>query len=320
MSALTRFLLAPLVVLALAAPAAAQVWSYTDSAGNTTTSDHVPTRILAHSWAAAGLIAYGIRPVAIYADGPVAEDPALRGVDLAGIEIVGEVWGEMNIEKVAALQPDLIVSEYWPFEKTYSGFESGAEGKNAPVLKLAPLVGITQGDSVVTMIEEYGALAKSLGVDIEGPALAARKVDFEEAVTAFQAAIAAKPGLTAMAVWANAESLYVAAPAGASELLDMQRWGLDLVDPEDPADRGYWEILSWEQADKYQPDLLMVDDRQSTTRATAEAQPMWTLLKAAAADQVADWPAYWIRSYEAYARELRELTAAITAADPAVSD
>jgi iron complex transport system substrate-binding protein len=53
---------------------------------------------------------------------------------------------------------------------------------------------------------------------------------------------------------------------------------------------------------------------------TAREQPAWTLLKAAAAGQVADWPAFWIRSYEAYARELRDLTAAINAADPAVGD
>lgn len=297
-----------------------QAWSFTDGAGATVTSDHVPTRIVAHAWAAAGLMAYGIKPVGIYADGPIADEPALRGLDLTGIEIVGEVWGEMNIEKIAALQPDLIVSEWWPLEKTYSGFESEIDGRTDPVLQLAPIVGIEQGASVVTMIEDYGRLAESLGVDLDAAEIASRKASFEAALAAFKAAVAAKPGLSVMAVWAGTDALYVASPAGAAELSDFVSWGLEVITPDNPADRGYWEVLSWEQVDKYQPDLIIIDDRSPTTMQTAEAQPTWTLLKAAAAGQVADWPAFWIRSYDAYARELGDLTAAIEAADPAIAD
>jgi iron complex transport system substrate-binding protein len=321
MRAFNRFLaiLAALVVM-LPAAVLAQTWSFTDDSGNTATADHIPTRIVAHAWAAAGLIAYGIRPIAIYADGPVAEDPALKGLDLTGIEIVGEVWGEMNIEKIAALKPDLIVSEWWPLEKAYSGFEANTDKRNEPVLQLAPIVGITQGNSVVKMIEDYGRLAQTLGVDTSAPELLAKKSDFETSLADFKAAVAAKPALTVLAVWAGTDALYVASPNGSAELSDFVSWGLDVVTPEVADDRGYWETLSWEQVDKYQPDLIIVDDRQATTRATAEAQPTWTLLKAAAAKQVADWPAFWIRSYEAYARELRDLTAAINGADEHLAD
>ena len=48
---------------------------------------------------------------------------------------------------------------------------------------------------------------------------------------------------------------------------------------------------------------------------TALAQPTWTLMKAAEAGQVTDWPAFWLRNYGAYASELDKLTAAIKAAD-----
>lgn len=297
-----------------------QAWSFTDGSGNTATSDHVPTRIVAHAWAAAGLIAYGIRPVGIYADGPIADEPALRDVDLTGIEIVGEVWGEMNIEKIAALKPDLIVAEWWPLEKAYSGFEANTDKRNEPVLQLAPLVGIAQGNSVVTMIEDYARLAESLGVDLNDPQIVADRAAFDTALAEFRAAIAAKPGLDVLAVWAGADALYVAAPAGSAELSDFLSWGLNVVVPEIADDRGYWETLSWEQADKYQVDLIIVDDRSPTTMETALAQPTWTLLKAAAAGQVADWPAYWIRSNAAYARELADLTAAINAADASIGD
>ncbi len=298
-----------------ALPAGAAEWTFTDDSGHTVSVDHVPERIVAHAWAAAGLMAYGIRPVGIYADGPVADEPALRGLDLTGITIVGEVWGEIDTEKVAALDPDLIVAEWWPLEKAYSGFEADTNPENEQVLQLAPIVGVTQGDSVVTMIEEYGRIAESLGVDLAAPDVAARKQAFDDAKAAFEAAIAAKPGLTVMAVWAGADALYVASPAGSAELSDFVRWGLDVVTPEVADDRGYWETLSWEQADKYQVDLIIVDDRSPTTMDTARSQPTWTLLKAAEAGQVADWPAFWIRSYEAYARELGDLTAAIEAAD-----
>jgi iron complex transport system substrate-binding protein len=116
----------------------------------------------------------------------------------------------MNTEKVAALKPDLIVAEWWPLEKAYSGFEANTGGNTAPVLALAPIVGITQGNSVVTMIEDYGRLAASLGVDLGDPVLAARKAEFEQALAAFKAAIAAKPGLSVLAVWAGTDALYVA--------------------------------------------------------------------------------------------------------------
>ncbi len=52
---------------------------------------------------------------------PSLEAKALEGLDLTGIEIIGEAWGEANIEKAAALKPDLIIAEYWPLDKTWSG-------------------------------------------------------------------------------------------------------------------------------------------------------------------------------------------------------
>ena len=111
----------------------AQAWSYADGSGNTVTVDHVPTRIIASQDAAAGLIPLGIRPVGIYVDGPVKDDPSLRGLNLTGIEILGEAWGEIDIERLAAAKPDLIIAEYWPLEKAYSGMKDGRiVAKGAP--------------------------------------------------------------------------------------------------------------------------------------------------------------------------------------------
>lgn len=292
-------------------PGMAQGWHYVGGDGNAVELDAVPQRIVASQDAAAGLIPLGIRPVGIYADSAVADAKALQGLDLAGIEIIGQAWGEVDIEKAAALEPDLIVAEYWPLESTWSGGDDVVSA----LAPLAPITGPEQGASILTLIEDYEALAQSLGADLAAPSIAAEKSAFQAALAEFKAATAAKPDLTALAVWAGADALYVAAKAGSSELMDFANWGLDLIDPEVADDRGYWETLSWENADKYQPDLIMVDNRSDATMQTAMAQPTWTLMKAAQAGQVTDWPAFWLRNYRVYASELAKLTAAIKAAD-----
>lgn len=299
------------LILATTMPSWAQAWTYAGGDGEAVSLDAMPMRIIASQDAAAGLIPLGIRPVGIYADSAVADAKALQGLDLADIEIIGQAWGEVDIERAAALEPDLIVAEYWPLENTWSG---GADIVSA-LSALAPVTGPKQGNSILTLIEDYEALAVSLGADLTEPSISARKAAFDLALAQFKAAIADKPDLTALPVWAGTDALYVAATQGSAELMDFANWGLNLISPAVADDRGYWETLSWEQADKYQPDLILVDNRSSATMATALSQPTWTLMKAAAAGQVADWPAFWLRNYGAYAGALDELTAAIIAAD-----
>jgi len=298
-----------------ATPAGDAAWSYTDGSGKTVELDAVPGRIVAHAWAAAALIPLGIRPVGIYADGPVDEDKSLEGLDLSGIEIVGETWGEIDIEQVAELQPDLIVGEWWPVEEAYSGFEADVADAAAPLLDIAPVIGVKQGDSVETMISDYEELATELGASLDAPAIVASKERFATSLAAFQAALEAKPDLTVLAV-SPGEELSVAVPSAAAELADFQRWGMDLVVPAHP-DEGfeYWETLSWENADTYQADLVIVDDRFPELNDSVEAQPTWQTIRAVPAGAVADWPAFWLRNHDAYATALDKLTEAIDAAD-----
>jgi ABC-type Fe3+-hydroxamate transport system substrate-binding protein len=77
-----------------------------------------------------------------------------------------------------------------------------------------------------------------------------------------------------------------------------------------------WENLSWENADKYQPDLLLIDDRtyESTVK-QGEKQPTWSNIKAGKAKAYVRWPAYWMHTYGEYAGQLTQLTAAIQQAD-----
>lgn len=290
----------------------ADPWTYTDASGQTVTLDEVPDRIIMHQDAAAGLIPLGIRPVGIYADSAISEAKALEGLDLTGIEIVGQTWGEVDIEKVAALQPDVIIGEWWDRNASWSGGDVTKQ-----LAEIAPITGPAASDSIVGMIAEYETLAASLGADLSNPAIAEAKAGFEASRDAFKAAVAAKPNLTAEAVYAGDDALYVADPAGAAELLDLESWGLNIINPEgvDAAGNNYFETVSWENADKYLADLIMVDNRSPSTMASALAQPTWTTLPAAAAGAVTDWPAFWLRNYAAFGKALDQLTAAVNAAD-----
>ncbi|MGX7672403.1 ABC transporter substrate-binding protein [Plantactinospora sp. DSM 117369] len=303
-------------------PAAGGPWSFTDGSGQVVKADKTPTRIIAHAGEAAALMSFGIKPVGIFADESVKTDPNLRNLDLAGIEILGEEWGKIDVEKAAALRPDLIVGDWWPAEKAHSGLEEGVDEKSKKLAELAPVVGVSQGKSIVALAEGYEDLAESLGADVDKPEIAAHKKRFEEAVTAFKAATAGKPGLTVAAMSPADDKVYVANPEYAPELLDLQGWGLKVINPGSP-DPGfpYWENLSWENADKYQPDLILWDGRSFTPTANAEwgkKQPTWFKIKAAKAGATVSWPAFWLHTYGDFATELTKLTEAVKAADPNV--
>ena len=302
--------------------AAGGSWSFTDGSGKTVELPETPKRIIAHAYSAAALMAYGIKPVAVYADMPVDEDVGLQGVDLEGVELLGEEWGKIDVEKAAALDPDLIVADYWPVEKSYSGMENGVEAKSKKIAELAPVVGPAQGSSIVELLEGYERLAASLGADVEEGEGAEAKATFEEARDTFTEAAKAKPGLTALAISPWDDNYAVAVPKYAPELLDFQSWGLKVIDPAKP-DKSfpYWQTLSFEKADTYQPDLLLFDDRNYPGNfETLERQPTAKSIKAFAADAYTTWPAYWLHTYADYAKQLTRLTEVIQKTNAEVGD
>ena len=295
-------------------------WSFQDGSGKTVSVAQRPTRIIAHAGEAAALMSFGIKPVGVYSDEPVKTDPNLKDLDLTGVTILGEEWGKIDVEKAAGLRPDLIVGDWWPAEKANSGFEEGVDEKSKKLAELAPVVGVSQGKSIVDLAAGYEKLAASLGADVTAGPNAEQKKRFEASVEKFKQAVAGKPGLTVAAMSPADDLLYVANPEYAPELLDFQKWGLKVINPDKP-DKGfpYWENLSWENADKYQPDLVLFDGRSFKPTSNAEwgkKQPTWFTIKAAKANAVVSWPAYWLHTYGHFATELDKLTTAINAADP----
>ncbi len=322
---LKRLVVATLAVALLSAcgatasvdKAAGGPWKITSGNGKTVEEKTTPTRIIAQSDAAASLLAYGIKPVGIFGNENPKDNKNLKGYDLSGIAILGTEWGEVNVEKAATLKPDLIVSDYWPAEKAYGGFEAGVDEKSKKLADLAPIVGGAQGDSIVTLLEFYQKLAKSLGANADD---SKDEKAFDAAVKDFKAATAATKGLTTLAVSPATDLLYVAVPAHAPELLDFKKWGLDVITPNAPDPKfPYWENLSWENADKYQPDLLLIDDRSYPGNLKdAEKQPTWDSIKAAKVGAVIEWPAFWIHSYKTYAEQLTKMAGEIRKANSSI--
>lgn len=292
-------------------------WSYQSASGETIELDHRPKRIIASASEAAGLIAYGIRPVGIYYATPPETEPGLKGVDLTGIKVIGKTWGKIDAEAAAELRPDLIVADWWPAQKAYQGFEEGVDAASLKVAKLAPTIGASQQGSLQDVLEWYEGFAKSVGVDTDTEKYTQGKQEFEDAKADFQAAVKAKPGVSALAVSPGDDLLYVAVPKYSTSLTDLKSWGLDVVDPDSPKkDFPYWEYLSWEKADKYQADFLMLDDRgYDDTIAKGERQPTWNKIKAAKAKAYTPWPGFWIHTYADYAASLEVLTKAVNDAD-----
>ncbi|GLZ77869.1 hypothetical protein Afil01_26760 [Actinorhabdospora filicis] len=326
LSSLTALTAAALVLTGCGAKAkddpspAGGAWSYTAGDGKTYTADKTPKRIIAHAYAAKALMEFGIKPVGIYADGKVGADVGLKGVDFTGVTILGEEWGKIDAEKAVTLAPDLIVADWWPVEKVYSGQEEGVEDSAKKLAELADVVGPAQGDSIVGVIEGYAKLAESLGADPS--VIAAARGKFEEAKTRFQAATAAKPNLTALAIGPYDNTYAIAVPKYAPELLDFQKWGLKVIDPQKPdPEFPYWESLSFENADKYQPDVLLFDDRNHPgNQEKLAAQPIAKSIKAYAAGAMTTWPAYWLHTYSDYTAQLDRLTAFIQGADENIGD
>jgi iron complex transport system substrate-binding protein len=286
-------------------------WSFTDDRGDKASVDKTPERIVMHEYAAIGLWDYGIRPVGIFGSIDMAKQPLFEGLDTKGIQQIGKAWGEINLESMAALRPDLVVSTWWPGDKLLGGIKDAKV--EAKIRAIAPLVGIHAQVPASTTIDHFEKLAVSLGANADDPKIAAERDRYERAVQAFKAAVGEKKGLKAMAVYVDPEMLYLGKVPDYSDLREYQSWGLEFITGEskDP----YWQQVSWENADRFEPDLILLDARAGSPTAEDLAKlPVWRDYAAVKAGQITPWHMEEDVSYRVFADHVEELTAAVTEA------
>lgn len=262
-------------------------WSFTDDLGQTVELDETPVRIAAYGDAGAALWNFGVTPVALFHYMDPAEDPTFEDLDLAETEVIGTQYGEINLEELAAAQPDLIVTTTYDGDTAESMYGFKDEAQLDKVNDIAPVVGIEQSGSALDVIQRNEELAASLGVETgDGSDVAEDRAAFEEASEALTAA--AEGGRTVLPMYAEDAGLYVVIPQDDPAMAYFQDLGVQFEETGGKDDY-YWEILSWENADRYEPDLVLNSQRGSYSTEQLEEQPVFGSIAAVEAGQVHPW-------------------------------
>ncbi len=191
--------------------------------------------------------------------------------------MIGNSYGEFDIEKYAALEPGLLISHMYQAPALWYVPDQSAE----KILALAPSVAVgVAGVPLTTPLQRYADLAASLGADLGSGPNAAQKARFDKASGDLRAAARAHPDITVMACSASADAFYVSTPAAAADLGYYKSLGVNFVVPAH-VKGGFFETLSWESADTYKADVLMLDDRTATLQPKdLTGKPTWARLPA----------------------------------------
>lgn len=283
-----------------------QAWSFTDDRGRTLSLDHQPTVIVAQSSIAAALEDAGVEVAGVFGpleteDGSV--DPQASGLEIDEVTDVtsqGE-YGDLDLEKLAALEPDVVISNMFvPPALWYLN-----EATEKKVDGLTQTLGIDfQGKTVVETIEAVAAVARELGGDDEDAA--EDKAEFEAAGERLRRIGAELGDRQILAVAPTTDLLYAADPDQFPDLAYYRSLGLPIVSVEaEPA--SYWDELSWEKADKYAADIVLYDVRDPGGKEILEKQPAFGQLVGAREGNYEPWQAVAPPSHRAYAEVMNAL-------------
>ncbi|GAA3033710.1 ABC transporter substrate-binding protein [Streptosporangium longisporum] len=297
---------------AAASGAGSGPWTFTDDRGKKLQAPARPSRVVAQVGAAAALWDFGVRPVAVFGphrltDG--SKDPQVGDVDITKVESIGNVWDEFNVEKYISLQPDLLVSGMYDKALWYVPEKSAAT-----IEQVAPTLGVRlNGRSAPEIIKKYGEVAASLGADLGAPLVTEAKAAFDAAAAALPSPATKK--LKIMAIAGGPETMWVVNPDDHAGVRYLRELGLDVVVPDKVDEGGFWESLSWENADKYEADVILVDNRtQSMKIDEMKRKPTFAKLPAVTANQVYGWNSEERFSYKGFADLLQKLGADLSKA------
>ncbi|MFE7773034.1 ABC transporter substrate-binding protein [Streptomyces sp. NPDC057445] len=292
-------------------------WEFRDDRGQTARTKSTPKNIVAFTGTAAALHDFGIEVKGVFgptyvedkAKGTKTPDVQAGDLDINKVKVLGNVWGEFNVEQYAALAPDVLITDMW--EKDALWYVP--DQSKAKILKLAPAVALWASDkSMPAVLQRHVDLAKSLGADVTAKKVTDAKADFEKAAARLRAATKAKPGIKVLIGSASADLFYVSAPGRPTDTLYFKELGVDFVTPTKLDAGGWFEGLSWENVGKYKADIIMMDNRASAIQPEAlKSKPTWAQLPAVKAGQVIPRVTEPVYSYEKCTPILEELAKAI---------
>ncbi|WP_030742141.1 ABC transporter substrate-binding protein [Streptomyces sp. NRRL S-31] len=265
-------------------------WSFKDDRGTTVKLDKVPANIVAFTGVGAALYDYGIRVKGVFGPTRTTDgqpDVQAGDMDVSKVTVLGNAWGQFNIEKYASLAPDVLVTTMFDGAGTLWYVPDESKKK---IGRLAPSVGISVYDRQLTQpLQRMWDLAESLGADMKATKVTDAKKRFEDAAARLRAAAKAKPGLKVMAGSASDQLFYVSGSNLSVDLEYFKALGVNFVEPPESAKKqggGWYESLSWENVDKYHADIIMMDDRTSAIQPADITKATWKKLPAVKAGQV----------------------------------
>lgn len=287
-------------------------WSFKDDRGRTVKTDSEPKTLVAFVSTAAALHDYGIECKGVF--GPTEPiggkpNPQAGDMDVSRLTSLGTAWGQFNVEKYAALKPDLLISNMFPAPDLWYVPEESRKKIEA----LAPSVGISIArTSLLDPLRRTAELAESLGADLGAKKVTDAKARFDRASETLRKAAGASGGLKVMAMTGDADQMYVAVPDSYSDLNYFKDLGVEFVEGKKSDEWGFWEFLSWENADKHHADLILIDDRSTALPPEELAKkPTWRQLPAVKAGQTTPWSMEERFSYAGFAPVIEQLAAAV---------
>ncbi|MFB6824711.1 ABC transporter substrate-binding protein [Streptomyces virginiae] len=292
--------------------ATSAAWTFKDDLGKDVTTKAQPKNIVAFTGTAAALYDYGVSVKGVFGPTKTADgkpDVQAGSMDISKVEILGNVYDEFNVEKYAALQPDLMVTNSW--DGTYWYVPEASKDK---ILALAPHAAIKVGGDVTLdkALERTADLAKSLGADLNAKKTVDAKARFEAAAAKVREATKANPGVKVLAGSGADALFYASTPETSADLKYFKQLGVEFVTPEKLDEGGFFESLSWENVGKYKADVILLDNRTGTLQPEQlKAKPTWNELPAVKAGQITPRVTEPIFSYDKCAQILEDLAKSI---------
>ncbi|GLW62906.1 ABC transporter substrate-binding protein [Actinomadura rubrobrunea] len=292
-------------------------WTFTDDRGTKVSLKARPRRIVAYIGSAAALYDFGVTDQIVGVYGPTKlkdgrPDPQAGRVPVDKVTIIGNAYGEFNLEKYASLRPELLIDNMFvPGELFYVPKESKDK-----IFALAPSIGISTGSAPLPKpIERFRELAAALGADVQSAQVTQAKERFDKAAQAVRDAVKANKGIKVLAASASPDLFYASNPGKNADLMYFRELGVDVIVPDKVDQQGYFESLSWENADKYAADVILLDNRtQALQPKDLGSKPSWKELPAVRNDQVIPWQAEPVLSYTGCAPILEALARALQSA------
>ncbi|THC48086.1 ABC transporter substrate-binding protein [Streptomyces sp. A1499] len=292
-------------------------WSFKDDRGTTAKRDATPKSIVAFTGVAAALFDYGIEVKGVFGPTKTKDgkaDVQAGDMDVDKLTVLGNEWGRFSVEKYASLAPDLLISTMFDDQGTLWYVPEESKDK---ILKLAPSVGVSVYDRQLTHpLQRIQALAESLGADVTSDKVVKAKKRFEKASERLRTVAKAHKDIKVLVGSASPELFYVSGTNLSVDLEYFKSLGVNFIEPPEKAKKesgGWFENLSWENVDKYDADLIMMDNRTSAIQPADldKSKPTWKKLPAVKAGQVISRVTEPIFSYDKCAPILEDLADAI---------